>query len=270
MYDGAEGTTPASGPVAGNVRVLHGVLSPELANVRDVHVYLPPSYARSGRHYPVLYMHDGQNLFDATTSFAGEWRVDDTLERIADEGFEPIVVAVPNMGPERQEEYTPYVDDRRGGGRGEAYLDFLVNTLKPQIDVRFRTRRERTQTGIMGSSLGGLISLYAFFRHPGVFGFAGVMSPSLWWGDRAIFPMVERAPRWSGRLYLDIGTGEGRAHVRDARLMARLLRRTTERPRRNLLYVEGRGAQHNEEAWADRFERAIRFLYPTPPSDLHW
>lgn len=270
MFDGAEGTTQASGPVAGNVRVLSGVRSPELGNVRDVHAYLPPSYADSGRHYPVLYMHDGQNLFDATLAFAGEWRVDDTLERVADEGIELIVVAVPNMGPERMLEYTPFEDARKGGGRGEAYLDFLVNTLKPEIDVRFRTRRERTQTGIMGSSLGGLISLYAFFRHPGAFGFAGVMSPSLWWAGGAIFPFVEQYPRWGGKVYLDIGTGEGRSHVRDARLMARRLRRTTERPRRDLLYVEDRGGQHNEGAWADRFERAIRFLYPAAPRDLHW
>ncbi len=265
MFEGAEGTTPASGPVSGNIRIVSGVQSPELGNTRDVHVYLPPSYALSGRHYPVLYMHDGQNLFDATLSFAGEWQVDDTLERIADEGFELIVVAVPNMGPDRMAEYTPFEDGSRGGGRGDAYLDFLVNTLKPAIDARFRTRRERTQTGIMGSSLGGLISLYAFFRHPGVFGFAGVMSPSLWWADRAVFPFVAQRPGWSGRLYLDIGTGEGRAHVRDARLMARQLRRMTDAPRRHLLYVEDRGAGHHERAWAERFERAIRFLYPWSP-----
>lgn len=270
MYDSGAGSVLATGQVVGNIRVLTGVRSPELGNARDVQVYLPPSYAESGRHYPVLYMHDGQNLFDPSASFAGEWRVDDTLEQIAADGVEAVVVAIPNMGSERLDEYTPFVDQDKGGGRGDAYLDFVVNTLKPEIDRLFRTRHERSHTGIMGSSLGGLISLYAFFRHPGVFGFAGVMSPSLWWAGRAVFPFVGRYPRWSGRIYLDIGTAEGRTHVRDARLMARHLRKTTEHPRRNLLFVEEKGAGHHEDAWAQRFERAIRFLLPFTPPDLHW
>ena len=258
------------GSIVGNIRTLPGVHSAELGNTRDILVYVPPSYAESGRHYPVVYMHDGQNLFDATTSFAGEWNVDETLERIGAAGFEVIVVAIPNMGAERSNEYTPFADPHRGGGRGDAYLDFLVHTLKPRVDRRFRTRHERTHTGIMGSSLGGLISLYAFFRHPGVFGCAGVMSPALWWANRAIFEVVSAAPQWSGRVYLDIGTAEGRFQVRNARLMVRLLRRTADRPRRNLLYVEDKGAAHHEAAWSARFERAIRFLLPTAPPDLQW
>jgi predicted alpha/beta superfamily hydrolase len=270
MYNSGAGTQPATGQIVGNIRLLAAVRSPQLGNVRDVQVYLPPSYAGSGRHYAVIYMHDGQNLFDATTSFAGEWRVDDTLERIAADGVQPIVVAIPNMGADRAHEYTPFVDPRRGGGHGDAYLDFIVHTLKPEIDRRFRTRHERAYTGIIGSSLGGLISLYAFFRHPDVFGFAGVMSPALWWAEQAIFPYVLRYPRWNGRIYTDIGTAEGRAQVRNARLMVRYLRRTAERPRRDLLYVEDKGAGHHEAAWAGRFERAVRFLLPHAPPDLHW
>jgi predicted alpha/beta superfamily hydrolase len=270
MMYGTGAGAPATGAIVGNIRLLAGVRSPQLGNVRDVQVYLPPSYADTGRHYPVVYMHDGQNLFDATTSFAGEWHVDETLERIGPSGFETIVVAIPNMGADRAAEYTPFEDRYRGGGRGDAYLDFIVHTLKPGIDRQFRTRRERTHTGIMGSSLGGLISLYAFFRHPGVFGFAGVMSPALWWADRAILDYVAGYARWGGRIYLDIGTAEGRAQVRNARLMVRLLRRSAERPRRNLMYVEDRGAVHHESAWSARFERAVRFLLPTAPPDLHW
>jgi predicted alpha/beta superfamily hydrolase len=269
MYSAGAGQ-PATGHIVGNIRVLAGVHSPQLGNTRDVQVYLPPSYAGSGRHYPVLYMHDGQNLFDATTSFAGEWHVDETLERLGPSGIEAIVVAVPNMGEQRMTEYAPFPDGRGRGGGGDAYLDFLVHTLKPGIDSRFRTRHERTHTGIMGSSLGGLISLYAFFRHPGVFGFAGVMSPALWWANRAIFDYVARYPRWGGRLYLDIGTAEGRSQVRNSRLMVRQLRRTAEHPRRNLLYVEDKGAGHHEAAWSARFERAVRFLLPAAPPDLHW
>ena len=270
MCESAAGTTPASGRIVGNIRVLPGVESPELGNTRDVQVYLPPSYERSGRHYPVIYMHDGQNLFDPGAAFAGEWRVDDTLEDLAPEGVEAIVVAVPNMGERRIEEYSPFRDARQGGGRGDAYLDFLVRTLKPAIDRRFRTRQECSHTGIMGSSMGGLISLHGFFRHADVFGFAGVMSPSLWFAGRAIFDALASLPRWSGRVYIDIGTGEGRPAVRDARQMARLLRRSASRPRLDVMYIEGRGAVHHESAWADRFERAVRFLLPRTLPDIHW
>jgi isoamylase len=270
MYDNGAGTKPVTGNVVGNVRVLPGVESPELGNTRDIQVYLPPSYQHSGRHYPVIYMHDGQNLFDATASFAGEWRVDDTFERLGPEGVEAIVVAVPNMGERRIDEYSPFRDPARGGGRGDAYIDFLVRTLKPEIDSRFRTRHEPTHTGIMGSSMGGLISLYAFFREPAVFGFAGVMSPALWFARGALFDYVGRHRNWGGKIYLDVGTGEGRPTVRNARMMVRLLRRSASRPRLNVMYVEGRGAVHHESAWAERFERAVRFLLPRTPPDLHW
>jgi len=145
-----------------------------------------------------------------------------------------------------------------------------VRTLKPEIDRNFRTRHERTHTGIMGSSMGGLISLYAFFRETGTFGFAGVMSPSLWFAGGAIFDYVAPRQQWTGKVYVDVGTGEGRPTVRDARLMARLLRRRASRPRLDVMYVEGRGAGHNESAWAERFERAVRFLLPRTPPDLHW
>jgi predicted alpha/beta superfamily hydrolase len=122
----------------------------------------------------------------------------------------------------------------------------------------------------MGSSMGGLISLYAFLREPEAFGFAGVMSPSLWFANGAIFDYVASRGNWTGKIYVDVGTREGRPAVRNARLMARLLRRTASRPRLGVMYVEGRGAVHNESAWADRFERAVRFLLPRRPADLHW
>jgi predicted alpha/beta superfamily hydrolase len=122
----------------------------------------------------------------------------------------------------------------------------------------------------MGSSMGGLISLYAFFREPQVFGFAGVMSPALWFANGAIFGYVASHRDWTGRVYVDVGTREGRPTVRNARLMARLLRRTASQPRQGVMYVEGRGAAHNESAWAGRFERAVRFLLPRRPDDLHW
>lgn len=270
MFDAGRGTGEAGGGVVGHVRVLPGVRSPQLANSRDLHIYLPPSYRTSGRHYPVVYMHDGQNLFDPDLSFAGEWMVDETMERLAPEGVEAIVVGIPNMGGDRCHEYSPWRDARAGGGSGDAYLAFIVETLKPRIDRRFRTRREREHTGIMGSSMGGLISLYGFLRFPQVFGFAGALSPSLWFADEAVFEYVRTVDRWFGRLYLDIGTAEGDRHVRNTQRMCRQLRRKCPFPGDQLLCVVAEGAHHSEAAWAHRFGSAVRFLLPRRKGDVTW
>ena len=270
MFESGAGTTPATGKIVGHVRVLPNVRSPQLRNARDIQVYLPPSYKTSGRHYPVVYMHDGQNLFDPELSFAGEWGVDETMERLGPQGFESIVVAIPNMGGDRCHEYSPWVDARAGGGKGDAYIDFIVETLKPKIDRRFRTRHEREHTGIVGSSMGGLISLYGFLRTPGVFGFCGAMSPSLWFANRAIFDYAAELQRWFGRVYLDIGSEEGRRHVRDTQGMYRLLRKKCPHPRDQIICIIEEGAQHTEQAWAQRFEMAVRFLLPKKKGDVNW
>lgn len=269
MYDEGAGVELA-GNVAGNVRRLAGVESPQLGNTRDLFVYLPPSYQTSGRHYPVIYMHDGQNLFDAAMSFAGEWHVDDTMERLAGEGVEAIIVGIPNMGPARTDEYSPFRDPKAGGGKGDAYLSFVVDTVKPLVDARFRTAREPSHTGIMGSSMGGLISLYAVLRRPDVFGFAGVMSAAIWFAGGAIVEFARTQPPLRSRIYLDTGTGEGRAQVRQTRQLARELRARAVRPRLQLRYVEARDAGHNEAAWAARFERAVRWLLPKRIPELNW
>jgi predicted alpha/beta superfamily hydrolase len=269
MYDEGAGDE-LRGNTVGNIRRLDQVFSPELDNRRDIHVYLPPSYTTSGRHYPVIYMHDGQNLFDHATSFAGEWGVDETMEAVAREGIEAIVVGVPNTGEGRTGEYSPWADARLGGGQGDRYVQFLTDTLKTLVDGQFRTRREREHTGIAGSSMGGLISLYAFLARPDIYGFAGVMSPSLWYAAGAVFEHAARVERWTGRLYVDIGTAEGRDQVRRTREMVRLLRRRAPHPRLQLKYVEDRGAGHNEAAWAARFERAVRWLLPRTRGELNW
>lgn len=260
--------------VVGELQVLTGVSSPQLDNRRDILVYLPPSYRHSARRYPVLYMHDGQNLFDQATSYCGEWEVDETMETLSQEGVEAIVVGIPNLGAERLSEYSPFSDPRYGGGRGDAYLAFIVETLKPLIDGDFRTLPEREHTGIMGSSMGGLISFYAFFHRPETFGFAGAMSPSLWFNRQAIFDYMSQAPFTPGRIYLDIGTNEcsdllidrialrGRSrhfheHIRQMYL---LLREKGYHPRQHVRYVEEWGAIHHELAWARRLREALRFL----------
>ncbi|HEX8832202.1 MAG TPA: alpha/beta hydrolase-fold protein, partial [Longimicrobium sp.] len=158
---------------------------PQLHRTRRVWVYLPPDYASSSKRYPVLYMHDGQNVFDDSTSGFGEWGVDETLDSLfatGDPGV--IVVAVDHGGAKRLDEYSPFINPRHGGGEGDAYVDFLAQTLKPLIDRRYRTRPDRLNTGVAGSSMGGLISLYAALKYPDVFGRAGIFSPSLWFSDR--------------------------------------------------------------------------------------
>jgi predicted alpha/beta superfamily hydrolase len=220
-------------------------------------------------------MHDGQNLFDQFISYAGEWRVDETIEVLSREGIEAIVVGIPNQGRRRLDEYGPFRDEQlAAGGRGDDYLAFIVETIKPLIDRDFRSQPDRLHTGIMGSSMGGLISLYGFFRHPDIFGFAGVMSPSLWFAQEAIFPYVEAAPFTPGRIHLDIGTYEGpdmrapqalpQAYVGRSTLNARRIRdmliAKNYRDGCELNYHEEVEALHHEAAWARRLPGALRFL----------
>jgi predicted alpha/beta superfamily hydrolase len=251
--------------VVGTMKALAQLESPQLGNRRDILVYLPPSYNRSQRRYPVIYMHDGQNLFDRATSFGEEWEVDQTLEAASQEGLEAIVVGIPNLGKERLNEYSPWTDRKhRQGGRGNAYLDFIVHTLKPIIDRDFRTRPGRESTGIAGSSMGGLISLYAFFKHPRVFGFAGVMSPALWFAGGAVYPFVTERPFVPGRIYLDVGTNEGSQEMHDVRRLKDILVQKGYKSGRDLLYVVEMGGQHNERAWARRLRRELHFLLGVP------
>ncbi|MFL7840066.1 MAG: alpha/beta hydrolase [Candidatus Promineifilaceae bacterium] len=268
--------------ISGNIKVSRDVHSPALNNDRDILVYLPPSYCTSmseasGKRYPVLYMHDGQNLFDPATSFAGEWGVDEVLETLAYEtGLEAIVVGIPNSGRGRLDEYSPFHDPLRGGGKGNLYLSFIANRLKPLIDARFRTLPERKHTGLMGSSMGGLISLYGFFHREYIFGFAGVMSPALWFGQGAIYDYIQNAPFVPGKIYLDVGTREeggsmkalrslanSRRTYGGVRRMKRILMRKGYRLNRQLCYVEERWAGHNEAAWARRLPTALRFFLET-------
>ncbi len=272
--------------VVGDLRTLDSIYSPELRNQRKLYVYLPPSYANTEQRYPVIYMQDGQNLFDQALSYAGEWQVDETMEALSREGIEAIVVGVPNAGVRRIDEYSPFKDQRlRKGGRGDWYVAFLANTVKPLIDRDFRTLPEREHTGVLGSSMGGLISLYALFCRPEVFGFAGVMSPSLWFAQGAIFSYVQQADTRPGWIHLDIGTHEGNdtrivtgavstytsRYLASAHRMRDLLDRKGYRLGHDLQYQEEEEATHNEAAWARRLPGALRFLlarYQRPAEQL--
>ncbi|GIL08520.1 MAG: hypothetical protein BroJett033_0310 [Chloroflexota bacterium] len=262
--------------VTGALRVLEGVYSPQLDNQRDILVYLPDGHA-AGRRYPVIYMHDGQNLFDEATSFAGEWHTDEVMQALEREGTAAIIVGIPNMGAARIDEYSPFIERRDSRGRGDLYTRFIVETVKPLVDASFQTLPGREHTGVMGSSLGGIISLYAFFAQSHVFGFVGALSPALWFARRASLDWVQTRPFAPGRIYLDVGTAEaadsrrkpllrwlGEApsarFVREARAMHDLLRAKGYRDGYDLLYVEDEGAPHNESAWTRRLPGALRFL----------
>lgn len=244
----------------GTLETLSGVESAELENSRDLSIWLPPGYVRSERRYPVIYMHDGQNLFDPRTSYAEPWRVDRAMERASQRAVEAIVVGIPNGGVERIDEYSPFVDSRAGGGNGDRYLDWIVGTVKPLIDDRFRTRPDRAHTGMAGSSMGGLITLYAYLRDPSIFGFIGVLSPSLWFAGRSIFSTLASSRHVPGRIYLDIGEREGRVALDDARRMRDALVQKGYVPGSELRWVEDPRGRHNEVDWGRRFGDALTFL----------
>jgi predicted alpha/beta superfamily hydrolase len=251
-------TPPVSNP-GPTRRVLSQIRSPQRGTSRDIDVFLPPSYARSKRRYPVVYMQDGQNLADPHRAFAGTWQLEHAMATLAARGIEAIVVGIPNMGDERVREYSPFVDARLGGGDGDAYLAYLERTVKPLVDRRFRTRPERDATGVFGSSMGALISLYAFFRAPETFGYVGAMSPSLWFASRALLAYIEKDGAPSGRVYLDCGTEEGGSTVRDTRQLAALLERKGY-DASGLAFVEDSGGRHEEAHWARRLVPALEFL----------
>lgn len=261
--------------VAGNIKIAQRVFSAQLKNERDLIVYLPPSYDHSDNRYPVLYMHDGYNLFDGATSYAQEWHVDETMELLGrEEGLEAIVVGIPTFGNNRLNEYSPWKDDKYGGGLGKNYMAFVTRTVKPIIDRDFRTLPNKRNTGLMGSSMGGLVSLFGFFEFPDIFGFVGIMSPSLWFANERVFQFVKEQRYQHGRIYLDAGTLEmGGGWPDQGLLLARSTRYSKQvlqlkrlfeskgyRPNYNLLYVEGEGDGHNESAWAGRLPEAIRFF----------
>jgi predicted alpha/beta superfamily hydrolase len=245
---------PGYNTISGNVMVLPEVHSPQLNNTRDLIVYLPPSHGKGDWRYPVIYMQDGQNLFDEATGFGGwEWHVDETLESLSQSGVEAIAVGIPHAGDDRISEYSAFEGFRPG--RGNAYISFVTDTVKPLVEAAFQTETGPKHTGMLGSSMGGLISLYGFFSRPDVFGFTGSLSPALWYARGAIYAYVRKAPFNPGRIYLDHGSRENSA-VR----MSKLLVEKGYRAGEDLVYLNEDGGEHNEAAWARRLPDALRFL----------
>ncbi len=247
------------------VREFHSEILPD---DRAVSIYLPKQYMeQSDRRFPVFYLQDGQNLFDGRTSYiAGKtWDANTTADRLAEEGeIEPVIlVGVANTGLRRMAEYTPTRDYRMGGGEGRSYGRLLIEELKPLIDGSYRTLPDAENTGLGGSSLGGLVSLYLGFAHPEVFGKIAVMSPSLWWDHRSILNAIEQqTAKPELHIWLDMGTAEGVRHLRDAEMLERLLVKRGWKIGVDLAYVEAEGAVHDERAWSARFGDVLRFLFP--------
>lgn len=258
----------ASSTAQSNVSVLSQQLDmPGLNRQRQLRVYLPPgynSYSESSKRYPVLYMHDGQNLFDVLSAYAGEWRVDESLNALAKAGrLELIVVGIDNGQDKRMTELNPWINPNPsfGAPEGEAYLDFIVKVVKPLIDQQYRTLPARAHTGIMGSSMGGLISHYAITQYPAVFGVAGVFSPSYWAGGAAAVAHFATKPSAAdARLYLLMGGQEGAGMVSDIETVNAALIRGGHPPA-NLSLTITPGAGHNEAFWASEFERAVLWMF---------
>lgn len=247
---------------------------PQLGRSRRVWIYLPPDYATSTRRYPVLYMHDGQNVFDAATSYAGEWGVDESLDSMhARGGSSAIVVAIDNGGTHRMAEYNPWksADANLGGGDGDAYVEFLVHTLKPFIDAHYRTRPERRSTAILGSSMGGLISLYAALKYPNVFGSAGVFSCACWVAKAEIVAYARRAKtlRPAPRFYFVSGAYETKdgQPARDQRELVRVLTAAGLPAGRSVRSLAPADGKHAEWFWRREFPAAYRWLFLGSPPE---
>ncbi len=240
--------------------------SKTLNNARPVYVYLPPTYSENTEaRFPVVYMHDGQNLFDPSLAFGGnEWKADETMDDGVDKGMirEAIIIGVGNTNA-RMSEYTPVKDPDYGGGGGDAYLDMLEKELKPTVDAELRTLTGREDTVMLGSSLGGLISSYAGIGHSGTFGLIGAMSPSTWWNNVWLLGAVAKSPTSPRpvRVYVDSGDGgSSKDGVDDTKKLAEAYRTLGYKDNVTLKHVVQSGGQHSEVYWAQRLPVALAFI----------
>ncbi len=264
-----------------NVILLHpAFFSPQLGRVRRIWACLPPDYrTATDQRYPVVYMLDGQNLFDNPDAVFGSWGIDQALNRLfllhkdddprtADHVHQPIFIAVENSGEHRISEYSPWINPEYGGGEGDAYLDFVCETLKPFVDERLRTLSDREHSGIMGSSLGGLMALYAAIERPDVFSMSGVFSPSLWFSGE-IIPFVQKhQPIKPVRILLMAGQQESKTMTNDLLDLYETLLEAGHDDQ-NLHYDLHTDGVHAEWFWAREFEHALRWLFGDTPGHIH-
>lgn len=256
--------------VVGDLRTIYDIFSPQLGNMRDIFVWLPPEYnTRTQERYPVMYMHDGQNLFDEVSAYEKEWGVDEISTELAEtENLRHIVVGIPNMGLSRLHEYSPWEDDfRRSRGLGERYVRFILQTVKPQIDGQFRTKPEREFTAVAGSSLGGLISLYAGMTRTDKFSFAASLSPSL---NVAGGRIMKTAQAYHGdtKIWIDYGTREFGGERGLSNQMIEAVRecgRILSANGVDVRVVIDPDGEHNESSWRRRFPDILRWWHESMP-----
>ncbi len=257
-----QGSGGGNSTAADNVSIMaEDFYMPQLDRNRRIWIYLPPHYETSGETYPVLYMHDGQNLFDQYTSFSGEWEVDESLNNLAEEGYQvPIVIGIDNGGAERINELTPWENEEYGGGDGELYIDFIIETFKPYVDENYRTQAGRESTGIMGSSLGGLISHYGALKYQDVFSKAGIFSPSYWFSDSVWAFTNEMGKQQSMKIYQMAGGQESTSTVPNMQAMNDTLSALGFGSHELFIKVVPNG-QHNEALWRSQFSEAYLWLF---------
>ncbi len=261
---------PSGRPLHPRLRIHRDFSSRYLPGTRDLTVYLPPAYdLHPGRDYPVLYMHDGQNLFDADASFvpAQTWQIREHADATIEAGeVEPLVIVGIHHAPARRiAEYTHDSDPRMGGGEAHSYGLLLTRELMPWIAAHYRIRAGRASTGMAGSSLGGLVTLYLGLRHPDRFGRLALLSPSVWWNHKSILGCLEECAQEISerpRLWLDVGDREGLRTLRDAELLARRLMANGWAAGESLHFERIAGGAHNEASWARRVRPMLQFLFP--------
>ena len=239
-----------------NVRIVDtAFFMPQLGRKRRVWIYLPKEYKSGTASYPVLYMQDGQNIFDDATAFAGEWKVDEYLDNI--QTGKIIVVAIDNGDKKRMTEYNPYDNEKLGKGEGKKYADFLVKTLKPFIDKKYRTEKDKANTAIAGSSLGGLISLYATLKYPKVFGATGVFSPAFWLAPQIFTDIEKKGKKVSSKIYFYAGKLESEVMtsgtVKAYEAMSKLSKATMQKVIRD-------DGKHNESTWRTEFQLFYQWM----------
>lgn len=234
---------------------------PQLNRTRRIWIYLPPSYNSSSKKYPVLYMHDGQNVFDDITSFSGEWGVDEALDTLGLKYKECIVVGIDNGGIKRLNEYCPYDFSLQGGqkgnGEGDLYIQFLAKTLKPFIDKNYRTLKDKKNTFTAGSSMGGLISMYAVLKYPKKFGGAGVFSPAFWVGPKIFDGIKSKGKKVNAKIYFYAGDDEGESMVP---MTLRAFNEMHRVSKSKMCEVIRAGGKHNEPRWRIEFPLFYEWL----------
>jgi len=250
---------PKKSTASKNVKIIDtAFLIPQLKRTRRVWIYLPECYSECTRRFPVLYMQDGQNVFDDATSYSGEWGIDDYLDSLGMDAKQCIVVAIDNGGHKRLNEYCPYDFSLSGlgtlsksnKGEGNAYVDFLVKTLKPFIDENYRTVRSKTNTAIAGSSMGALISLYAVLKYPKVFGAAGVFSPAFWVAPQIFDDIKAKGKKVHSKIYFYAGKQEGETMVPDMLKAYEAMSKISKSKMQAVIRDDG---QHNELTWRKEF-----------------